>query len=146
MERAIIPAQMYSSKRSYQYTFSRQIKHINTRNAVSYVIICLSTVAVTMFPSVLVLVRASDFPTLEQFVHEWEMDVADVDVYGRPGFAFFNSVQADLAMDVLFKARIGFTVFKETQFDGGPPPVPHSTPEKDVSEGEQQPVGETVAP
>jgi hypothetical protein len=41
------------------------------------------------------------------------MDVVEVEVYGRPGFAFFERLQADRAMDILFNARIDFKVFEE---------------------------------
>jgi hypothetical protein len=98
-----------------------------------------------VFPSVLVIVHGRDFPVFDNLVHSWNMDVVQVDIFGRPGFAFFDTVEGDQALDILFKARIHFTLFKESNFEGGNPPVPHNTPDKDVPEEQQPPVGEAPA-
>jgi hypothetical protein len=75
-----------------------------------------------VFLSVLLLVSMRNFPSFDRVVHSWDMEVVEVEVYGRPGFAFFERLKADQAMDILFNARIEFKVFKEAEIGHGPPP------------------------
>jgi hypothetical protein len=100
-----------------------------------------------VFPCVLVLVSRRDFPSFDRVVHSWEMEVVEVEIYGRPGFAFFDYLEADRAMGILSNARLDFKVFKEADIGHGPHPPPPPSPNTESEESEQRvpPEGEGSA-